>query len=64
MSETIAIRTDGLSKTFGRRKSKHMQAVDHLNSGSLRAMRISPGSMSGRIAAFCSAAGRSLRART
>ncbi len=31
MSETIAIRTDGLSKTFGRRKSKRIQAVDHLN---------------------------------
>jgi ABC-2 type transport system ATP-binding protein len=31
MSDTIAIRTDGISKTFGRRKSKRIQAVNHLN---------------------------------
>jgi ABC-2 type transport system ATP-binding protein len=31
MSDAIAIRTDGISKTFGRRKSKRIQAVTHLN---------------------------------
>jgi ABC-2 type transport system ATP-binding protein len=31
MSDAIAIRTDGISKTFGRRKSKRIQAVNHLN---------------------------------
>jgi ABC-2 type transport system ATP-binding protein len=31
MSDTIAIHTEGLSKTFGRRKSKRIQAVNHLN---------------------------------
>jgi ABC-2 type transport system ATP-binding protein len=31
MSDAIAIRTDGISKTFGRRKSRRIQAVNHLN---------------------------------
>ena len=31
MTDAIAIRTDGISKTFGRRKSKRIQAVNHLN---------------------------------
>jgi ABC-2 type transport system ATP-binding protein len=31
MSDAVAIRTEGLSKTFGRRKSKRIQAVKRLN---------------------------------
>ena len=31
MSDAIAIRTDGISKTFGRRKNKRIRAVNHLN---------------------------------
>jgi ABC-2 type transport system ATP-binding protein len=31
MSDAVAIRTEGLSKTFGRRKSKRIQAVKHLD---------------------------------